>query len=156
MRMGMVALDLVLLMILFSPLTSWLNQMMINHQITNEIASSGYAPSEMVAELVSSAQAINILYYNLTIAAIFTGVCLYSWHRFNTSPSKWLFGYKIVMHSTYDKPPLKNLIIRAFACVLLTPICCINFLWCLLNKEHRTWHDVLAGTSVVKAHRVNK
>ncbi|MBI5200170.1 MAG: RDD family protein [Elusimicrobia bacterium] len=49
-----------------------------------------------------------------------------------------------------DRPSVGRAILRAFAMLLSTPMNA-GFLWSFIDRDSRTWHDIIAGTRVVEA-----
>lgn len=66
------------------------------------------------------------------------------------TPGKMLVGIKVVAYPQGDVSP-GHAFLRWVGYGLSAAPCAAGFLWMLLNKDHRTWHDMLAGTMVVFA-----
>lgn len=61
---------------------------------------------------------------------------------------KRLFGLRVVSLDG-ENPGFSRSLVRAFGYVLSTPLLNLGFLWSLVQKDSRAWHDLLAGTMVV-------
>lgn len=62
---------------------------------------------------------------------------------------KALMGLRVV-DAEGASPGLGRALVRAFGLLLSTPLN-LGFLWSFVNRDSRTWHDLLAGTYVVEA-----
>lgn len=62
---------------------------------------------------------------------------------------KMLLGIKII-DKNGGKPSTLRFIGRYFAYIPSALIFCLGFLWVAFDKKKRGWHDMLAGTLVVK------
>jgi uncharacterized RDD family membrane protein YckC len=51
---------------------------------------------------------------------------------------------------TVDRQPInwKQALIRFFAAFFSWSFCGLGFLWILIDKQHRSWHDNLSGTAL--------
>ncbi len=78
---------------------------------------------------------------------------LYNWYFWTRqdgqTPGKRMLGIRVVR---MDGMPIRDVdaAIR-FAGYLLNNFFFIGWLWALIDKDNRGWHDLLAGTKVVKA-----
>lgn len=71
------------------------------------------------------------------------------WVWRSATPGKMLLGIKII-DKNGDKPSTLRFIGRYFAYIPSALIFCLGFLWVAFDKKKRGWHDMLAGTLVVK------
>ncbi len=62
---------------------------------------------------------------------------------------KRIFGLRVI-DSSGQAPSLIRSVVRALGYILSTPLMNLGFLWSLMNRRSRTWHDLLSGTFVVE------
>jgi len=74
------------------------------------------------------------------------------WAFGGTSLGKKAFGIKIVGPDRKTPSLMRSLARFAMFWVSLTAFC-IGFLWAAWEKKNRTWHDLVAGTEVIKVRR---
>ena len=74
----------------------------------------------------------------------------YSWIKFNSSPGKMLFSLKIVDEHSLMPITKKQSLARAFAIIISVIPLLLGFVWQIFSKKHQTWHDMIAGTVVIK------
>jgi class 3 adenylate cyclase len=69
--------------------------------------------------------------------------------RFGATPGKMILKLKVVDTATGEKPGADKAFLRAFfSLVSLTSL--LGYAWALWEKDGRTWHDMIAGTRVLK------
>jgi len=87
----------------------------------------------------------------LLISAIIMGFAIsFGSHiRFGRSAGEWLAGLHVVKRSTGRRPELSLYAIRTLLSVFGATIFGAGFLWILVDKEFRTWHDRLTRTTVI-------
>ncbi|MDR0665730.1 MAG: RDD family protein [Helicobacteraceae bacterium] len=73
------------------------------------------------------------------------------WATKQATPGKMIFGAKIVDAKTLGKPSGGQLVGRYFAYIISAIPLCLGFLWVAFDSQKRGWHDMLAGTLVIKA-----
>lgn len=78
---------------------------------------------------------------------IFYIVC---WARWGATPGKRLMGLRIVRSTDLGKISGWRAAGRYFAYLLATLPLGLGLLWVVFNKERRGWHDMLAGTRVLR------
>ena len=83
---------------------------------------------------------------DLCVAAI----CIAFWSIKSATPGKMVFGLKIVDAKTGNKPSLGQFVGRYFAAFLSAIPFLLGFLWVAWDKRKQGFHDLLAGTVVVK------
>ncbi len=77
---------------------------------------------------------------------IFSCYFIFFWHKFATSPVKFLFGIKVLDSVTMSNLSIKSCIKRIFG-LFTSPI----GLWSIIvTKKHQALHDKIAGSIVVK------
>ena len=78
--------------------------------------------------------------------------CIYSilcWKKWSSTPGKLLLRMKIVDEKTGDNMSNRQIIIRALGYWVSTYIFMLGFCWISIDKRHRAWHDLMAGTVVI-------
>ncbi|MDR2638718.1 MAG: RDD family protein [Helicobacteraceae bacterium] len=88
---------------------------------------------------------INIV--GVSVSLIYT-ICF--WVNKQATPGKMLFGAKIVDAKTLGKPSAGQYIGRYFAYILSYIPLGLGFIWVAFDEKKRGWHDMLAGTLVIK------
>jgi hypothetical protein len=71
---------------------------------------------------------------------------IFFWHKFSTTPIKFIFGMKIVDSVTLSNLSIKSCIKRMFG-LLLSPI---GIWYIIFTKERQALHDKIAGSIVIK------
>lgn len=66
------------------------------------------------------------------------------------TPGKMLLNSKVIDAKTGQKPTVKQSVIRYIGYYLSALPLCLGFFWALFDEQNRAWHDLLAGTVVVK------
>ncbi len=79
--------------------------------------------------------------------ALYCGVFLW---RFAATPAMKIFRLKIVDFATGGPLPADKAFLRAFFS-LVSIFCLLGYIWALWEKDGRTWHDIIAGTRIIKA-----
>lgn len=72
------------------------------------------------------------------------------WHRFRATPGKMALGLVVVDAKTGQAPSMGQCVGRYFAYILSTIPLCLGFFWVAFDAKKRGWHDMLAGTVVIK------
>ncbi len=75
------------------------------------------------------------------------------WQILSATPGKLLFSARIVDARTGGKPTFGRFIIRYLGYVVSTLFLGLGFLWVAWDPQKRGWHDMLAGTLVVRPRR---
>lgn len=65
------------------------------------------------------------------------------------TPGKWLLGLKVVKRGTLETPEAWRYILRFFAYIPAALPLTLGIIWAGFNREHRGWHDMIAGTVVI-------
>lgn len=71
------------------------------------------------------------------------------WATWLATPGKLLMDCQVIDSKTLDKPHLGKLIIRYLAYIVSSIPLGLGFLWMLIDKHNRSWHDMLSGTVVI-------
>lgn len=72
------------------------------------------------------------------------------WHFWSATPGKMLFRLVVVDAKTYKPLGDWQSIIRAFGYLIALAPFGLGIIWIALDKKKRGWHDILAGTVVMK------
>ena len=83
----------------------------------------------------------------------FLAVILF-WFFFSATPGKMIIRSKIVNAKTGKKPSLLQFTLRYLAYFVSYFIFFIGFFWIAFDKKKQGWHDLLAGTVVVRKTKV--
>ncbi|MGJ3239821.1 MAG: RDD family protein [Anaerolineae bacterium] len=79
---------------------------------------------------------------------------LYNWffwtRKDGQTPGKMLLGLRVVKA---DGSRLSDVdaLIRAIGYYVSGAVLLLGYIWALIDSENRTWHDILAGTRVIRA-----
>ena len=86
------------------------------------------------------------LYLGLVVAAYFAG---FWWRRGQTIG---MVAWRLQLRSADGRPvTLQQSMVRSVAAVFSWGLAGVGVLWMLVDRERRTWHDLLSGTRVVFA-----
>jgi uncharacterized RDD family membrane protein YckC len=88
--------------------------------------------------------------FALVVFAIWFTYCLLLWSKKQATIGKMAIHAKIIDAKTGGKPSTRQFVGRCFAMCLSGIVFCLGFLWIAFDKRKRGWHDMLAGTLVVK------
>lgn len=72
------------------------------------------------------------------------------WYHFSATPGKLLFRIRIVDEETGRPPSWKQYITRYLGFLPSGGLLGLGFFWLQWNKRAKAWHDMMAGTVVVK------
>lgn len=75
------------------------------------------------------------------------------WVARNATPGKMVFGATIRRHHSFTKPSTGQYIGRYFAYILSMLPLGLGCFWAAFHPQKRGWHDLLAGTVVVRRAR---
>ncbi len=79
---------------------------------------------------------------------VFAGYFVLLWALAGRTPGKWILGLRI-LSTKGANPTVGQSVIRVLGYLLSAIVLYVGFLWVLVDKERRAWHDHLAGTSVI-------
>lgn len=74
---------------------------------------------------------------------------LFFWNRYGATPGKMMLHMRIVDHKTLGKPTRIQYFLRLIGYVVSAVPVGLGIFYILLNKKHRAWHDLIAGTVVI-------
>ena len=103
------------------------------------------------ANMAALSQRLDRMVVEYALYGTLAGIAWVSfWFYRSATPGKMLFRIRIVDEVTGMPPTLKQYIIRYFGLVLSGIPVGLGFFWVQWNKRRRAWHDMMAGTLVVK------
>ena len=76
---------------------------------------------------------------------------IFFWVKFLGTPGKMLLNLRVVDEKTGDKLSVGKAIGRYFAYIPATIPLFLGFFWIIFNDRKQGWHDLLAGTVVVRS-----
>jgi uncharacterized RDD family membrane protein YckC len=86
-------------------------------------------------------------FFKIVLAAVYS---VFFTGHFGQTPGKMIMKIKVV---TYDGaiPGYAVALVRYLVSIVSSAVFLIGYLWAFFNKEHQTWHDMVAKTYVVKS-----
>lgn len=70
---------------------------------------------------------------------------------FGATPAKKVLGLRIVMADSQEPPSFWRLALRELVARFISGIVIgLGYVWALFRKDRRSWHDLMAGTRVVR------
>ncbi|MDR2638719.1 MAG: RDD family protein, partial [Helicobacteraceae bacterium] len=106
------------------------------------LAAIGFFDSMTRREFETASNIISII-----VSLIYT---LGFWINAQATPGKMAFGAKIVDAKTLGEPSVGQYIGRYLAYILSAIPLGLGFIWVAFDEKKRGWHDMLAGTLVIK------
>lgn len=91
--------------------------------------------------------AIQYIMQVFVILGLIGGFWLYK----SATPGKMLLSMHIVDAKTFGTPSRKQYLLRLLGYFVSTVFLLLGFIWIGVNKRKRGWHDIIAGTVVVKS-----
>ncbi len=70
-------------------------------------------------------------------------------YYYEGTPGKKMMGLRIVGNDYNTELTFKQLVMRESVGRLLSMIFMLGYVWCAINKEGKTWHDMISKTRVV-------
>ncbi|MGB0866794.1 MAG: RDD family protein [Granulosicoccaceae bacterium] len=77
-------------------------------------------------------------------------VTVFLWVRFRATPGKMVLGCQVVHAETGENIGVARAIVRYLAYFVSGIVLGLGFIWVLFNKRKRGWHDIIAGTVVIR------
>lgn len=159
-RMLASTLDLGVLLMLVVPIVEYLMEhMFVPADMNNFIAILGApgagnnAPqviSDLWQDVLRQHLLERIIVENLLQIGFIALYILPFWFYFSTTPAKMLFRLRIVDAKTGLPMSRRQSVIRFLGYIVSTIPFSLGFLWIAFNKKRRGFHDLIAGTIVVK------
>jgi uncharacterized RDD family membrane protein YckC len=94
---------------------------------------------------------VDTILQTLLLAAI-TG---YFWKRWGATPGKMLFRMKVLDANTEQPISNEQILLRLVGYVISSAPIFLGFVWISFTKRHQGWHDMLAGTVVIRVPKSN-
>lgn len=146
-RVFAVSIDVGILSITVAPLFTWLFGMFFPNQ--SRINPPNVSAGQMIMWFFENIPATLVIHY-IVLYIILGGIYLWCWNKSAATPGKWLLRMRIVDAQTFRKPTSKQLFYRYLGYLISVPPLTIGCMWAMLSRRQRTWHDMIAGTVVVK------
>jgi uncharacterized RDD family membrane protein YckC len=127
-RVGAAIIDTILMLVIVAPVLTWI-----------------YGPGYWVSERLIHGPA-DVL-FNWVLPAV--AVILF-WNYRQATPGKMAIGARIVDAKTGGKPSLGQLIGRYFGYFVSSIPLLLGLIWVGIDSRKQGWHDMLAGTVVVR------
>ncbi len=147
------AFDMILSLMLLWPVFFHLAAMIYGAERAEFFYSFNFGPghgSDLRYQLSQPGFASGWLMNSLLQTAIFGAIFIFCWTRSNTTPGKWLLRMRIVNDGTFDAPTTRQYVVRFCGSILSGLFLGLGMLWILVDRKNRAWHDIMAGTVVVK------
>lgn len=165
-RMFAAVLDLGILAMLLVPLSSLISHIVYNGEppseqlqsimlrIFNQVDSFTTASNNLIndpeyREFEASGGYYAVLVERAIQMLLLSAVILAFWIKTSSTPGKMLLSLKIVDDKTLQDPSVVQLIIRLLSYVVSALPLGFGFLYTMMNKKGRAWHDLIAGTVVI-------
>lgn len=78
------------------------------------------------------------------------GLTVFFWTVFKATPGKMVLGCQVVNAETGEKLGVGRSIVRYIGYIVSVIPLGLGFLWIVFNKRKRGWHDLMAGTVVIR------
>jgi uncharacterized RDD family membrane protein YckC len=127
-RVGAALIDTILMLVIVAPVLTW-------------IYGAGYWMSERLIHGPAD------VLFNWVLPAV--AVILF-WNYRQATPGKMVIGARIVDAKTGGKPSLGQLIGRYFGYFVSSIPLLLGLIWVGIDSRKQGWHDMLAGTVVVR------
>lgn len=151
-RVVAAALDLWVLYLLLFDLFEYLSR-----RIYQGVDVAHFQAAQQQAQLLDrlsgmwQAGALPLWIVNCVIQYAIIGVVLVgSQIVLQTTPGKWVLGLKIVQRGSLAPIAPWRYVLRYVAYFASAAPLMLGFAWAHFNREHRTWHDMIAGTVVLQ------
>lgn len=158
-RMIAASLDTLLITVLIAPVVDYMfirtygpPTISINEiaaqarQFTDSAQAAHYFMEEMKSSGFLDRWTAN-LRWQIYVLAIYATIC---WHFWAATPGKIICRLKIIDAKTGGKMGDWQSILRLLGYFLSGAVLGLGFFWIGIDKKRRGWHDLLAGTEVVK------
>jgi uncharacterized RDD family membrane protein YckC len=144
-------IDLSLIFTIFMPILLHLSEAFYGGAI-NPLKGdvSHLTNAQLFEELINSQFFYGLMLDYAAHFIIFGMIFLLCWQRFSCTPGKWLLRMRIVDANSFGKPSFKQFLLRYCAYALSAAPLTLGFMWIMWNKQQRGWHDLIAGTAVIK------
>jgi uncharacterized RDD family membrane protein YckC len=138
--------------VLLAPIFMGVSNMMYGSQRENPLL--GLPEGAPVPDIIAHLQRTN--YFSTMFAdylvhySIFAIVILWLWNMGSCTPGKWVLRMRIADAKSFRKPTPKQFVLRYVGYVASLLPFTAGFMWVMVDKKGRGWHDIIADTVVVK------
>jgi len=121
--------------------------------VAGVVAFAGAAPIDPANPLVSPAVIAFIVAMVLIVLAVTLAYFPWFWARRGQTPGMRIFDLYVVRDS--DGGPIDGgtALLRLLGYYASSAVFSLGFIWILIDKRRRGWHDLIAGTLVVRRAR---
>lgn len=95
----------------------------------------------------------NYLLEMLVFYVFLGAIIVMFWWAKDATPGKKILGIRVVNAKTLESPGLVQCVVRVFAYILSILPLMLGFFWTNIDKKRRCFHDLVAGTAVIKVKR---
>lgn len=99
--------------------------------------------------IAAPALVATILLFLLTLSVVLLYFPVF-WARGGQTPGMWLFGLRIVRDRDGGRIGWGTALLRMLGMYAASAVFYLGFIWILVDKRRRGFHDLIAGTVVVK------
>ena len=110
-------------------------------------ASGDLVPGETPGRGTWAAIAVAVV----AVAVISVGYFPWYWVRGGATPGMRMFGLRVVRDADGGPISTGTAIVRVIGMWVSSAVLYIGFIWVFVDKRRRGWHDLIAGTVVVRA-----
>ncbi len=114
-------------------------------------AAGDYANLQHTFDTFSNSVGLQIFLVTQALPAllILTLFTLWFWIAYGATPGKLLFDCQIVNARTGERIKFTQALLRFFGYIISLLPLGLGFLWIIVDKRKRGWHDKIAGTAVI-------
>lgn len=88
---------------------------------------------------------------SILVVLLLSGFLFYSWFWRHGGQTLGMKTWHIQLVSADESEiDWKKTLIRFSAAILSLSVFGLGFFWCILDKDKRTWHDILSGTKLIQ------
>jgi uncharacterized RDD family membrane protein YckC len=145
-------IDIIISFVLLSPILLGVTHMLGASRSGHPLDSvpNGASFSQAVGHILSAAPIGLLLLDYLIHFVVFGVVILWCWNKGGATPGKWLLRMRIVDADTLCTLSPRQAIKRYCGYIPSMLPLTGGFLWIMIDKKCRSWHDHIAGTAVIK------
>ncbi|MEJ0009998.1 MAG: RDD family protein [Alphaproteobacteria bacterium] len=153
------AIDVMVLYILFFSMFLWLQERIYAHVDPGKLAEArdaiNSAPDAAAVihdfPLLWASHQPQLWLINMAVQVGIIGVAIVGTQcASGTTPGKWLLGLRIVDRKTLERPARWQFVVRYFGYIVSILPLMLGIFWITFGREHRGWHDRIAGTAVIE------
>lgn len=140
-----------LLLLFLTPALNWIAP--INEKALESIQADPHDPNvgrHIMLQILNNHEFMTSWFLNLGVQmvafCIFSGIC---WHYWSATPGKMALRLKVVDAASEQPVSDRQIIIRLLGYWVSAFAFLLGFFWIGIDKKHRAWHDLMAGTTVI-------